>query len=52
MDIDHKLMWKRRYGKMKTVKKVCLIAAGVVVVAGIVWGICGKKGKDAVHFPE
>lgn len=30
---------------MKTVKKVCLIAAGVVVVAGIVWGICGKKVK-------
>lgn len=31
--------------KMKRIKKAGIMIAGVVVVAGIVWGLCGKKVK-------
>ena len=30
---------------MKRIKKAGIMIAGVVVVAGIVWGLCGKKVK-------
>lgn len=40
-------MYLNRKGdiKMKRIKKAGIMIAGVVVVAGIVWGLCGKKVK-------
>ena len=30
---------------MNQIKKAGIVIAGVVVAAGIVWGLCGKKVK-------
>lgn len=40
-------MYLNRKGdiKMKRIKKAGIMIAGGVVVAGIVWGLCGKKVK-------
>lgn len=28
---------------MKQFKRIGIVIAGVVIIAGIVWGLCGKK---------